>query len=195
MITKINEFKQILESNNIDLYDLDRKIESIKNSPLWNTIITELNNEDVDYMHWSDLKILLYYKEHYDNEILENKVNEDIDINSDKEVKLKAYQDMLQEYNTKKNNFKSILTTKGQDKWEEESARIIDGNSYLGTKWKLDKLEYNIQEDEEKLRGELTDEEKTEIQQTINDNRKKLKEELDDLNKKIKMDLEEIKKL
>lgn len=121
---------------------------------------------------------------------------EDLEINSDKEVTLKGYQEALQEYNANKEKFKAILLSNPQEKWEEEAEKIIDGNTYLGSHWKLSKIERFINEDEEKLkRSELTEEEKKEIQQKILDNKKELSIEQNNLSKKIREDLAEIQRL
>lgn len=124
------------------------------------------------------------------------RVNElvDPDLNSDKSVKLKAYQDDLKYYNTNKNKFDPILTL-DEEKQEEAANKLINGNAYLGIAWKMAKLEHGIEKAEEDIRGELTEEEKAEINNTNTENKNKLRELQYDLQKMIKKDLETIKKL
>jgi hypothetical protein len=125
-----------------------------------------------------------------------NKINENIEeLNSNKEVKLKAYQEIIKNYNSRKESLKNIFS-KSQDKWEEEAEKIIEGNVYLGLFWKLTKLTKIINDDEEKLKNsELTDIEKKEIQTRINDNKKKLSDDQNELNKQIREDLSDIQRL
>lgn len=114
-------------------------------------------------------------------------------INSDKEVKLKDYQDELEYYNANKSKFLSILTTKAQDVWEKEANKIINGNSYLGSKWKIDKMTYSIKKDEDKIKSnELTDDEVKQVQQDIIENKKELSKLKQETEKKIREDLHDI---
>jgi len=125
------------------------------------------------------------------------KVNEELvspDLNSDKSVKLKAYQDNLAYYNKNKNRFDQILAV-DEEKQEELANKLINGNAYLGIAWKMAKMEHSIEKAEEDIRGELTEEEKTEINNTNNENKNKLRELQYELQKMIKKDLETIKKL
>lgn len=115
-------------------------------------------------------------------------------MNSDKEVKLKHYRDLISTYNSKKGSFRSILN-KSQETWEDDAQKIIDGNTYLGSQWKLDKIDHYIKQDEERMRGEVTQEEKKEIQEKINDNKKKLSEHKNELSEKIREDLNDINRL
>ncbi|TXG83604.1 MAG: hypothetical protein E6R13_03775 [Spirochaetes bacterium] len=198
MITSISKFKYIVEALNInDIQAINYKIKSIVDSPLWNTIITQLNEDDVDYMNWSDIDIILYYSQNYDSEILESNINEDLqDINSDKEVKLKNYQDQMAKYNANKGKFMSILLTKKQEQWEQAANLIIAGNIYLGLKWKLDKMEHQIKQDEERLKStEITKEEKADIQKNVLENKKKFAEQKKEMDLKIRQDLQKIQTL
>lgn len=117
-------------------------------------------------------------------------------INSDKEVKLKDYQDKLEYYNQNKDKFTSILTTRPEDKWELESNKIINGNIYLGTKWKIDKMDYLIKKDENKIKtNELTTDEEKQVQIDINNNKKELQDIKQNFDKKIREDLIDLQRL
>lgn len=117
-------------------------------------------------------------------------------INSDKEVKLKDYQDKLEYYNQNKDKFTSILTTRPEDKWELESNKIINGNIYLGTKWKIDKMDYLIKKDEDKIKtNELTTDEEKQVQIDINNNKKELQDIKQNFDKKIREDLIDLQRL
>lgn len=63
MITNINEWKKYNE-NTSALKNANDILNNIKNTPLWNSIITWLNEIDVDYINWSDLDIVIYYLDH-----------------------------------------------------------------------------------------------------------------------------------
>lgn len=117
-------------------------------------------------------------------------------INSDKEVKLKDYQDKIEYYNQNKGKFVSILTTRPEDKWELESNKIINGNIYLGTKWKIDKMTYMIKKDEDKIKtNELTTDEEKQVQIDINNNKKELQIIKQNFDKKIREDLIDLQRL
>lgn len=117
-------------------------------------------------------------------------------INSDKEVKLKDYQDKIEYYNQNKGKFVSILTTRPEDKWELESNKIINGNIYLGTKWKIDKMTYMIKKDEDKIKtNELTTDEEKQVQIDINNNKKELQVIKQNFDKKIREDLIDLQRL
>lgn len=117
-------------------------------------------------------------------------------INSDKEVKLKDYQDKIEYYNQNKGKFVSILTTRPEDKWELESNKIINGNIYLGTKWKIDKMDYLIKKDENKIKtNELTTDEEKQVQIDINNNKKELQDIKQNFDKKIREDLIDLQRL
>lgn len=117
-------------------------------------------------------------------------------INSDKEVKLKDYQDKIEYYNQNKGKFVSILTTRPEDKWELESNKIINGNIYLGTKWKIDKMTYLIKKDEDKIKtNELTTDEEKQVQIDINNNKKELQVIKQNFDKKIREDLIDLQRL
>ncbi len=117
-------------------------------------------------------------------------------INSDKEVKLKDYQDKIEYYNQNKGKFVSILTTRPEDKWELESNKIINGNIYLGTKWKIDKMTYLIKKDEDKIKtNELTNDEEKQVQIDINNNKKELQVIKQNFDKKIREDLIDLQRL
>ena len=115
-------------------------------------------------------------------------------LNSDKEIKLKDYNDKLQYYNSKKSLLKNILS-KPFEKQELEASKIILSNPYLGTEQKVLKIENQINTDTEKLKGNLTQEEAKKIQETINNNKNELNNLKNNLNKKIKEDLDLLKKL
>lgn len=117
-------------------------------------------------------------------------------INSDKEVKLKDYQDKIEYYNQNKGKFVSILTTRPEDKWELESNKIINGNIYLDTKWKIDKMTYMIKKDEDKIKtNELTTDEEKQVQIDINNNKKELQVIKQNFDKKIREDLIDLQRL
>lgn len=121
-------------------------------------------------------------------------INEEIDpnMNSDKEVKLKDYQDKVNKYNSDKNKFKSIFTKKPEI-WEVEAEKIIKDNIYLGGAWKLSKMQHQLDTDNEKIKsGDLTQEEIKEIQDKIKKNQLELNKEKQELLKKIKEDLVDI---
>ena len=124
-------------------------------------------------------------------------INEDVEndtLNSDKEVKLKDYQEKISKYNSDKGKFKSILS-KDLKVWEQESQKIIDGNVYLGGAWKLAKMQNQLDTQEEKIKsGDLTQEEIKEIQDKIKKQVVELNKEKQELNKKIKDDLTNIQK-
>lgn len=124
-------------------------------------------------------------------------INEDVEndtLNSDKEVKLKDYQEKISKYNSDKGKFKSILS-KDLKVWEQEAQKIIDGNVYLGGAWKLTKMQNQLDTQEEKIKsGDLTQEEIKEIQDKIKKQVVELNKEKQELNKKIKDDLTNIQK-
>lgn len=110
-------------------------------------------------------------------------------MNSDKEVQLKGYQDKLDYYNTNKDKFKAILA-KPFETWEAEAAKIIDGNEYLGDKWKADKMENTLKQNEDKLKsGEMSQEEIKKINLDITTNKQELNKLKQDTAKKIQTDL------
>lgn len=124
-----------------------------------------------------------------------NLIKENTTLNSEKETKLEAYNKKLQIYNAKKNNFKSIFS-QPQERWEDEAKKIIDGNDYLSMKWKLDKMEWSLNELDDKLKnGELTSQEKTDIQNQINDNKKQFNDNKKEIDNKIRQDLNVINNL
>lgn len=118
-------------------------------------------------------------------------------INSDKEVLLKQYQAEIAYYNQHKNAFKSILATKKDDQLELEAEKIINGNKYLGKKWKLDKIAYFIEQDTIKTRdvANLTKEEIKEVQDRITKNNAELNIHNQELNTLIHKDLSAINAL
>lgn len=124
-----------------------------------------------------------------------NLIKENTTLNSEKETKLEAYNKKLQIYNAKKNNFKSIFS-QPQERWEDEAKKIIDGNDYLSMKWKLDKMEWSLNELDDKLKNsELTSQEKTDIQTQINDNKKQFNDNKKEIDNKIRQDLNIINNL
>jgi len=128
------------------------------------------------------------FKRYLINEMIEDPMN------GEKEINLKKYEDEIAYYNSNKEKFKSIFT-KAQEKWEEDANKIINGNKYLGLKWKMDKINQDILVQTEKLKSEISEEDKSEIQNTIKDSKDKLLEVQYELNKSIKTDLETLKKL
>lgn len=114
--------------------------------------------------------------------------------NSNKEIKLKDYQEKLNAYNAKKNNFKPILINKEQKDWEALAAKIINGNVYLGAAWKLAKINKQIEDATEKIKsGNMSDLEVKELQDKIKEYHAELLKAQDSLNKQIKNDLITIK--
>lgn len=117
-------------------------------------------------------------------------------INSDKEVRLKDYQDKILYYNNNKNKFLGILTTKKQPTWEEEANKIINGNKYLADKWKIDKMDFTIKQDEDKIKSnELSEEEEKKITLDIANHHKELNKMRQDSLKEIHQDLIDLQKL
>lgn len=116
-------------------------------------------------------------------------------INSDKEVRLKDYQDKVAYYNINKSKFIPIFAKK-PEVWEDEANKIIKGNKYLGDKWKIDKMEHKIKEDEDKIKsGELTDEEEKKIAKDIADNKKELNTYKQESYREMQQDLRDIQNL
>lgn len=115
-------------------------------------------------------------------------------MNGEKEIQMKKYEDELTYYNANKEKFKSIFT-KAMEQWEIDANKIINGNEYLGLKWRMDKINKEIDTQTEKLKEELSEEDKAAIQETIKTNKDALLEVQYALNKKIKADLEAIKKI
>jgi len=114
-------------------------------------------------------------------------------INSDKEVKLKDYQTKLAYYNSNKGKFIGILTSKKPETWEIEANKIINGNTYLGDKWSVDKMEYTIKQDEDKIKSnELTNEEEKKIQTDITRHKQELNKLKQETSQKIQADLRDI---
>jgi hypothetical protein len=117
-------------------------------------------------------------------------------MNSDKEVKLKDYQDKLAYYNNNKNKFLSILTTKKQETWELEASKIIQGNKYLGDKWKIDKMDFTIKKDEERVKSnEMTTEEEKKILTDVANHKKELNKLRQESAREIQNDLKDIQNL
>lgn len=113
-------------------------------------------------------------------------------LNSDKEIKLKNYQNMIQTYNAKKDKLKQIFN-QDENMWEELANKEIDDNVYLGGYWKIAKIENTIKKNQEKINTKsLTQDEIVEIQTEIQNNTKKLKDEQRELDDKIKKDLNKI---
>ena len=117
-------------------------------------------------------------------------------INSDKEVKLKDYQDKINYYNNNKNKFAGILSTKKQEMWEDEANKVINGNKYLGDKWKIDKMDFTIKQDEAKIKtNELSDEEEKKVALDIANHKKELNKFKQDSLKEIQDDLKNLQSL
>lgn len=112
--------------------------------------------------------------------------------NTDKEVKLKDYTTKVNDYNSKKNNFKNILT-KDQKTWEDEAAKIINGNIYLDAAWKIAKTNKQIEDINNKIKsGELTKEEVREMQDKLKEYQDNLNKDQSEISTKIKKDLYDI---
>jgi len=117
-------------------------------------------------------------------------------INSDKEVRLKGYQDKINYYNSNKGKFVSILASKKPEVWEDEANKIINGNKYLGKQWKINKIEHKIKEDEDRIKsGELTNDEIKKITQDIADNKKEVNTFKQESLQEIQQDLSDIQSL
>lgn len=112
--------------------------------------------------------------------------------NSEKEVRLKDYKNKINSYNSNKNKFKSILT-KDVSVWEEEASKIIDGNVYLSSEWKIAKAQKHITDIETEIRsGELSKEEIKDNQNKLKELKSELSKDQQDLQKHIKDDLHKI---
>ncbi len=114
--------------------------------------------------------------------------------NSSKEIKLKDYQDKVNNYNSKKNSFKPILVNKEQKDWEELASKIIKGNVYLGSAWKIAKITKQVEDATEKIKsGDMSSEEVKELQEKIKEYQAELLKTQTALNIQIKTDLQAIK--
>jgi hypothetical protein len=51
-----------------------------KASDVWNTIIEKMNQLDIDYIHWTDLDIIVWYMENYPNDLKEIDLNLNLNI-------------------------------------------------------------------------------------------------------------------
>lgn len=123
-----------------------------------------------------------------------NKINEEV-FNTEKETKLKSYEQKLQEYNAKKTKFTNIFTN-DETRWEELAEKIIDGNTYLSSAWRIEKIKHNITKLEDKLRSaELTDDEKSGVEEQLKDNKDQIKNQQKELDEKIRLDLNDINSL
>lgn len=123
-----------------------------------------------------------------------NKINEEV-FNTEKETKLKSYEQKVQEYNAKKTKFTNIFTN-DEARWEELAEKIIDGNTYLSSAWKIEKIKHNITKLEDKLRSaELTDDEKSGVEEQLKDNEDQIKNQQKELDEKIRLDLNDINSL
>lgn len=123
-----------------------------------------------------------------------NKINEEV-FNTEKETKLKSYEQKVQEYNAKKTKFANIFTN-DETRWEELAEKIIDGNTYLSSAWRIEKIKHNITKLEDKLRSaELTDDEKSYIEEQLKDNKDQIKKQQKELDEKIRLDLNDINSL
>lgn len=58
----------IHESNLNTLVQANTLLKQYKDGPMLNSIITRLNQDDVDYTNWTDLDIIIYYLENYADE-------------------------------------------------------------------------------------------------------------------------------
>lgn len=124
-----------------------------------------------------------------------NKINEQDTFNTDKETKLKEYQKKIEYYNANKNKFINIFS-KDESNWEKDAEKIIDGNTYLSSLWRIEKIKNNINKLENKLReAELSKEEKQSIEEQVSENAEKIKEQQKELDNKIRLDLNNINTL
>jgi TRAP-type C4-dicarboxylate transport system substrate-binding protein len=115
--------------------------------------------------------------------------------NTNKETLLDDHTKNVQYYNANKDKFDNIFL-KDESKWEEEAKKLIDGNVYLSSKWKISKIEKQQKELEDKLKeAELTFDEKTDINNKILELKKQVNDEIREIDKKISQDLSEIKSL
>jgi hypothetical protein len=117
-------------------------------------------------------------------------------MNTDKETKITGYQNKLKDYNDNKSKFDAIISTKKQDQWEVEAAKLINGNDYLATAWKLAKMNSTLKTDTAKLSSpDVSADEKKQIQIDVNKNKQELAKEQQELNTKIQQDLRTLQQL
>lgn len=117
-------------------------------------------------------------------------------MNSEKETKLKDYQDKVNYYNSNKNKFMSILRSKKQDIWEAEANKIIKGNVYLSKKWSLDKLQFSIEEDTKRMNSaDYSADEEKEMKLKMDKNKLEFNKDKAALDKQIKDDLKALQAL
>ena len=115
-------------------------------------------------------------------------------VNSDKEIKLKDYQDKIKAYNDNKEKFKPIFA-KNQATWEDEAAKIINNNKYLGHVWDQAKAQNDIDVMTAKVAsGDLSPEENTDMKTKIKTSQDALKKDQANLDKEVKDDLTNIQK-
>lgn len=144
----------------------------------------------------SDLSISQYAEQlsgtYINPEVKESKVNEEIITNSDKETKLDGYQLKLQNYNANKSKFNNILA-QPTDNQENLAKDVIDGNEYLNFEWRIAKLDKQIKDDQIKVnQGQLSNDEKNELNAKINTNKQELNKIQTELKSKIADDLKNI---
>ena len=117
-------------------------------------------------------------------------------MNSDKETKLKDYQNKINYYKTNSTKFMAILKGKKPDQWELEANKIIKGNVYLAKKWALDKLQFSIDQNVLKIKSaEMSDEEEKNLNNSLIKDRLTLQKNKQALDKQIHDDLTHIQTL
>lgn len=117
-------------------------------------------------------------------------------LNTDKETKLRDHRNKITEYNNKKNSFVNIIKTKKPETWEIEAQKVINGNPYLGIKWKLDKLQNTVEDSQLKMKSnDVTIEEKKKIEEQLKKDLVTLAAIKQDITKTMAADLQKINKL
>lgn len=43
------------------LIEVANFVDGVKSSPMWNEILYQINENDVDYQGWSDLEVIIWY--------------------------------------------------------------------------------------------------------------------------------------
>lgn len=178
MITSINEFKKslikensvynyiqavltnyIIDENKIDentvrniCYEIYKDDQKYNQDTVKNYDILEIIDLLVEYIMDNNLDVNQWIHDTFVlNKIVREFVDPNLTMNSDKEVKLKKYQDTLKEYNSNKTKFVGILLSTKPEQQEQIANKIINGNPYLGTAWKLAKIENEIKVNQDKI--------------------------------------------
>lgn len=220
MITSINEFKKSLikensvfnhiqsvlidyiNTNNIDenklrniCYEIYKdKTENDSNkdcdiSEIIDLLVEYIIDNGLDVNEWIQDKLV-------NDEIIKEFVDPNATINSDKETKLKNYQDKLKEYNSNKTKLAGILLSTKLEQQEIVANKIINGNPYLGTAWKLAKIENAIKMGQDKInKKDITSDEIKAAQAQMNLDKQTLIKQQQALNTQITTDLKTINTL